>query len=292
MLKRIIALAVVLSCSAVVLADYPADRQAALELVKAGKDAEALAAFTKMADATALEGQKSDALEQAALCANRLKKYDEAVELAKRITPIQMSKAVQMCLMQENRKYDELIAAFKGEDISNWPDKAAGLAGCCRGRAYMLARDGKAAEADLKKAVETLGEGYVRDETRLLLGETYATLLNDDAQALATFTDGIAKSQDAYGWIRLTCITSSSGILARQKKFGEALAILGKVDSSAMKGVWKYNFILAYADVYAAQGQKAEAIAKLNEGLAGKDVAEWQKPMFEQRLKALQPDAK
>ena len=292
MLKRIIAFVIMLSCGASVLADYPADRKAALGLVNAGKNQEALAAFTKLAEASALEAQKTDALEQAALCASRLTKYDEAMDLAKQIPQAQMSKAVQMRLMLENRKHEELVAAFKGEDMSTWPEKAAGLACFCRGRAYMTMRDGKAAEADLKKAVDTLGEGELRDQARLLLGEACRDLLNDDEKALAIFTEGIAKSQATYGWICLTCITSSSAILVKQKKCDEALAVLGKVDFKAMVGAWKCNFILAYADVYAAQGKKAEAIANLTEGLAGKDIQEWQKPRFQQRLKELQAEAK
>ncbi len=292
MFKRIFALMVVLSFGMTALADYPADRKAAMDLVNAGKNQEALAAFTKMAEASTIETQKSDALEQAAYCTNRLKKYDEAIELAKKITPPEMSKAVQMSLMLDNRKSAELLAAFKGEDISNWPDKAAGLAGYCRGIAYITVRDGQAAVADLKKAVDSLGEGYMRDEARLRLGETYGALLNDDAQALAVYADGIAKSKDNYGWIRMTCITSTSDILVKQKKCDEALAVLGKIDSSAMTGVWKYNFMLAYANVYAAQGKKAEAIAKLNAGLAAKDIADWQKPLFQQKLKEVQADAK
>ena len=287
MYKRIIAVATILSLNVSVWADYPSDRKAAMELVKAGKNEEALAAFDKMAKGTAVEAQKSDALEQAALCSNRLKKYDQAIELAGQIPSVPMAKSVKIQLMLENRKYEEIIAAFKDEDMSNWPEKAAGPAYFCRGRAYITVRDGKAAETDLKKAVETLGEGELKDQARLLLGETYRDILNDDAQALAAFTEG-TKAQALYGWICMTCITSAADILAKQKKCEEALSMLGKVDSSKMTGVWKYNFILAYANVAAAQGKKDEAIVKLNEALAAKDIADWQKSAFQKKLKELQ----
>ena len=48
MRKRLIALAVVLACSAPVCADYIADRKAAMDLVKAGKNEEAMTAFIEM----------------------------------------------------------------------------------------------------------------------------------------------------------------------------------------------------------------------------------------------------
>ncbi|MEI6424129.1 MAG: hypothetical protein WCP55_18075, partial [Lentisphaerota bacterium] len=64
MFKHIIAVAAVLSFNMNGWADYPADRKAAMELVKAGKNEEALSAFEKMAEGTAVEAQKSDAIEQ------------------------------------------------------------------------------------------------------------------------------------------------------------------------------------------------------------------------------------
>ena len=99
MLKIIVALEIVLSCCADVSADYPSERNEALALVQAGKDAEALVAFTNMAGSASSELQKSDALEQAAGCANRLKQYDRALELAKAIPIPAVSKKCRMTLL-------------------------------------------------------------------------------------------------------------------------------------------------------------------------------------------------
>jgi tetratricopeptide (TPR) repeat protein len=196
-----------------------------------------------------------------------------------------------MQVMLWNGKYEELVAAFKAEDFSAWPEKSAGPAYFCRGRAYMVLRDGKAAEADMKKAVETLGEGEPSNEARLLLGDIYRDLLQDDALALAAYNENIAKAPK-FGWIQMMSVTSASGILARQKKPDEALAVMKDYDPAKMNGVWKHNFMLAYADVEIAQGKKAEAIARLNSSLAAKDIAEWQKAAFQQKLKELQGEAK
>lgn len=291
MRKCIVTLVVVLSCGVSALADYPADRKVAMDLVNAGKNQEALAAFLKMAEETQLDAQKTDALNEAAMCAFRLKNVDQAMKLAEKIPQPQMSKAVQMRLMLWDRKFEELVAKYKDENFDGWPEKAAGEAAYARGRAYMIVRDGKAAEADLKKAVEFLGDGEVRNEARLNLAETYRDLLKDDARALATYNESIAMTPK-HGWINMSSVTSASGILARQKKFDEALAMLKQYEADKMTGVWKYNFMLAYADLDIAQGKKAEAVARLNGGLASKDIAEWQKAEFESRLKSLQSEAK
>lgn len=291
MRKRILTVAVALSCCLAAWADYPADRKAAADLMAAGKLEEAMTAFLKLAEASGSDTLKSDALEQAAGCAARLRKYDEAMRIARKIPKVEASKAAQMNAMSWNAKHEELVAAFRAEDFSAWPEKSAGPAYFCRGRAYMTVRDGKAAEADMKKAVETLGEGELRNEARLLLGDIYRDLLQDDAKALAAYQENVAQAPK-FGWIQMTSVTSASGILTRQKKFDEALAVMKDYDPAKMGGVWKFSFLLAYAEVYAAQEKKAEAVARLKEGLTAKDLAAWQRPVFEQKLKELQGDAK
>jgi len=91
MRKRLITLAVVLACSAPVCADYIADRKAAMDLVKAGKNEEAMTAFIEMAETTTNAAQESDALEQAAMCAHRQKEHDQAMQLARQIPLVPMS---------------------------------------------------------------------------------------------------------------------------------------------------------------------------------------------------------
>ena len=69
MSSRSIVLGALLAWTACASADYIADREAAVKLVEAGKHEEALAAFTKMGAGDVTDFQKSDALEQAAACA-------------------------------------------------------------------------------------------------------------------------------------------------------------------------------------------------------------------------------
>ena len=96
--KFTVAMGIVLACVPGTRADYLSDRKAAMELVQAGKHEDALSAFLKMADNTASHVQKSDALEQAAMRAQSLKRCDQALELARRIPLVPAAKTVQMCL--------------------------------------------------------------------------------------------------------------------------------------------------------------------------------------------------
>ena len=222
MYKHIIAATVILSLNVNTWADYPSDRKAALELSKAGKNEEALSAFDKLAKSATDETQKADALEQAAMCAHQLKKYDQALELAGQIPLVPMAKTVQMRIMLDNGKGAELLAKFKDEPIADWPAKAAGEASYCRGMAYFIAKDGNGAESDLKNALKNMAPGSTTDQARLALADNYKNNLKDDQQALAAYLEGIEKATDKFGWFRFSSIVSASKILSQQSKYDEA----------------------------------------------------------------------
>ncbi len=297
MLKIIVASGIVLLFSCVTArADYLSDRKAALALVQAGKDAEALTAFTNMAGSAPSDLQKSDALEQAAGCANRMKQYDRALELAKTIPIPALSKKCRMTLLHENGKYSELIAEFKTEDIDHWPTSTArGGAFYSRGTAFFQLKDGQAAAADLKKAAKYSAE-YSSEErwdtlglAWLMLGETYRHLLKDDKKALEAYGEGIKMVRDGGGYhYTLGAVWSAADILCKQGKYDEALEVLGKIDLKKQEGAWGMTFYCAYADTLAGQGKKEEAIAKFNEALTVKGATEAQKAACEKRIKELQ----
>jgi tetratricopeptide (TPR) repeat protein len=279
---------VVACCAFVSRADYPGDRAAAMELVKAGNDPAALTAFLKMADVATSEAQKGDAFEQAALCANRLKQVDQAVALTGKIPQAPLSKAVRMKLLLENGRGAELIAAFKDEALGGWPENAAGRAFYYRGRAHSDLKNGQAAEADLRKALENLGEGDERDVARLTLARNYRDVLKDDRQALAAFLECIDKAQYRYGWISLEAITAAADLLRKQGRSDDTLKVLGRVNVKTMTGDWKSTLLQAYAETYAAQGKKADALALMKEARAVPGIQEWRIAACENALKAMQ----
>ncbi len=286
MMTLIVSLGIVLACCGVGRADYLSDRGTALALVQAGSNTAALTAFTNMAASAASELQKSDALEQAAGCANRLKQYDGALELARSIPLPAVSKKCRMSLLGENRKYSELIAEFKTEDIDGWPESARGGGFYSRGMAFVQLKDGPAAAADLKKAAEYIRDGQLSGGVWLTLGNTCRDLLKDDQKALAAYAEG-SKVKDRGGYhVAKISILSSAGILRKQGKYDEALEVLGKIDQQS--GYWGVALYCAYGETLAGQGKKAEAIAKFNEALGVKDATAAQKAACEKMIKELQ----
>ena len=180
-----------------------AQLKAAEALVKVGKDAEALAAYAKLAEQTPMEDRlKSDVLDRAALCADRLNNYGKAMELAKRITLKPLSVRRQMALMAERGKSAELLKAFAdrpghGTPHLSWfcPETEMVLADALyyRATAYAETGDLNAAEKELRTMVDKGRKlGYspgptVLDLSWKRLGDFYRDRLKDDAKALEAY---------------------------------------------------------------------------------------------------------
>lgn len=290
MLKHVTSLAVILSCGVSLSADYVADRKAAVELAGSGKHEEALSAFTKMAEGDFTDFQKSDALEQAALCANRVKRYDQAMELAQQIPLEPVSKACQMKIMSSNRKWREVVDKFKDEDIDSWPDWVIGEASHTRGRAYYFAKEGVNAEKDLKRAADYLMEDNSKGLALNALGDTYQHLLKDDEKAIEAYRR-CYKTRNVYKKSHAAMAVAS--ILRKQQKPDEALLELKKLDlDSISNAYWRGAMLCAYGQALACAGKKTEAIARYREALALEGATSWTKRACEKALKELQGEGK
>ncbi|MEI6422265.1 MAG: tetratricopeptide repeat protein [Lentisphaerota bacterium] len=288
MLRKIGVIGMSLVFAAGVWADYPADRKAAAELARAGKKDQALEAFLKLADTSTSDVQKSDALQQAIECVDNVKQYDRAMEIAKKIPVASISKNCQMQIMENGRKWNEIVENFKDEDISTWPDSVKGDALLIRGTAYYnVQKDGKKAEEDLKKASESLVNSNSKGVALNLLGDTYKNLLKDDSKALEAYrktysTDNVYKH--CYSAIGV------ASILKQQQKYDEALQELNKIFTAEVtSSFWRGRMLRTMGDVLAASGKKDEAIAKYNEALKLKDLPQEIKEECENSLKAVQP---
>ncbi len=162
----------------------------------------------------------------------------------------------------------EVIAQFAEEDFSQWPADAkskAAEAFQLRGRAYMVLKDGRRAEADLQQALERMpGSAAIR----ILLGENYVRNLDDDAQALAAFAAARKITGAAKGWEPLSATLASVQILTDQLRADEALALLEPFgDLSDLAPIWRIKMLRAYGHIYASQGKEAAALAKFREAL-------------------------
>ena len=177
---------------------------AAEALVEGGKDGEALAAYAELAGKSPMTDRlKSDVLDRAAQCAMRLKNYERAMELAKRIPLEPLAIRRQMAILVERKKFAELVRSFSNQAMG---DRAPHTSWICpedemimadalyyRGIAYAELGDLKAAEADLRTMM-TKGNrlDYTPGDTVLAvawkrLGDFYRTRLRDDAKALNAY---------------------------------------------------------------------------------------------------------
>lgn len=290
MLTRILLFVLVFSTACGLLADYVSERDAAMKLFWAGKYEEAMAAFTKIAAGAKSDVQKSDALEQAVQCAIALKKYEQAAELAKQIPLAPVAKTCQMRIMSAKRQWKELVAKFKDEDIDAWPEDIKGDAFHLRGCAYYNLKDGKNAEADLKRACDWLYEENSKGLALNALGDTYQFLLNDDQRAIETYRSAY---QNPALYKQCQAAISCANVFKKLGKFDDALQELGKIDMSKVTvPYWRATMLAAYADVLARQGKKTEAISKYTEALHLPDIHPSQKAAYEKELKQLQTDAR
>lgn len=253
-------------------AGYVADRAVAAALDKAGEVAKAQVAFLALAQGELSEFQKSDALEQAAILSNRLKRVDEAIALARQIPLAHVAKAVEMQILSDHRKRRELIGRFGKEDFSTWPDRLIGNAAHCRGKAYYALKDGKAAERDLKLATEHLLEDNSLGLAQIALGDTYRRLLKDRDKALLCYREAYRR-RNVYK--RSNAIMNAAAILREQGKTEAALKELALIPMDRVTlPYWRTRALTSWAGALAGAGRKDEAIAMYEEALALKGITD------------------
>lgn len=290
MLKSVTAAVLTCMLAVMALADYPADRKAAADLMNAGKNEEALAAFLKMAGgAEVTPVQKSDAVEQAVLCAINLKKYDQAGELIKQLGDTPAAKISKMRLLMAQREWQAVVDQFKDENLSAWPAEYVGEAFAGRGKCALFVQNGELAAKDYAKAADNLTEPNSLGLALIGLGDAFQ-LLKDDARALEAYRK-VYKASTQYK--ACTAAVYAAGILKRQGKLDEAIRELDLIDikqlvPSDIRDMW----LIEYADTLAKQGKKAEATAKYQAALENKNIQPWYKNAAEKGLKELQGEAK
>lgn len=262
---------VLLSCGTL-FADYIEDRVAAVKLMRGRKYEEALAAFTQMAKGEISDFQRADALEQAAECARRLKKYDLAAELASQIPLAPVAKTVEMQNLAAQRKFKQLVEKFRSEDIDKWPEWKAWEAFYARGRAFYEIGDGKAAEVDLTKAGELTMDDLARARVWITLGKNRAKNLKDEEGALTAYRLVVEKCRSRGSHLYFEGVLAAAGLLRKQAKYDEAVETLRKMKPHDRVGYWHGVGLCALARILADAGRHEEALAAYKEVLADEKV--------------------
>jgi tetratricopeptide (TPR) repeat protein len=256
-----------LCLSAAPAADFPAEFENALKLYDAGKFTEACAQFTALAARAPTAGSQSDALRYATLSAISARRFDTAETLLAQIPRESTRKLCQMNLLLARGRVQELVKRFEHEDLAEWPDFHIYDALLARAAAYRRLRQPALAVKDFTQAEEFATTPSKRSQLLSLAGAALVES-GDDERALAVYRRAAAiVPLKGYG-ITKDAVISAARILAKQGKYEEALREMDQV-RPAESGYWHSRPLVVRAEILAAQGRKAEAIAKYREALPG-----------------------
>ena len=273
---KVIALSAVLAIltSLTAAADFAEDFQAAKKLLNAKEHQAAYEAFVKLAETAPDERGRAPSLSYAAIALARLDRYDEALELAKSISPAPMAAYTQMAIMTEHRKRKELATAFKDEDIAAWPDEINYKGFFMRGAVRSLSGDRQGALADFEQCVALAGSDMWMKVEAMERVASLHHLLGNDAKAMAAYRNALAWYEESPGrkgrWLFPKTLLGAVHILIEQKKHDEARKLLDSyADTSGeiRRNSWGFLVLEAYGDIYAGQGNKTEALAKYRDAL-------------------------
>jgi tetratricopeptide (TPR) repeat protein len=268
--------------------DYLIASRAAAELMRGRKYEEALVAYTALTegkDTTDL--QKSDALQHAASCARNLKVFDRSDELASQIPLDAVAKTVRMENLLAQRKFDELIEQFGGEDFKQWPFWQVGAGAFARARAYVVAKAGDKAESDLQTALEYTSDSRIRTSILVTMGSNRETHLQDDDAALEAYRQNFESAGTIGAADQFRSVQGAARILMRQGKFDEALETLHRAKIDKLNGFWRHSMLLTLGNTLAAAGRKDEALKACRELLDDESASARHRREAEERIEQL-----
>ncbi len=268
--------------------DYLIAERAANGVLRERKLGEALSAYVALAAGDDVNAyQKSAALEQAALCARNLQDYDRAAQLADQIPLEAVTSTVRMQNLLAQRKWNELIGQFGGEDLRQWPFWKVGEGLHCRGRAFSLVGRGEEAEADLERALEFTTDPRARMDIWLVLGENREKNLKDDAAALVAYQQIAEVSRNTGSATYYRGIQRAARMLGKAGETGKALATLRKVDIAKLRGYWHGSMLLALGETLKNAERNDEAMAAYQEVLADDTVIPQHRKTAQEAIEAM-----
>jgi tetratricopeptide (TPR) repeat protein len=282
MLKKAVVSGIAMMLCASMMADFNEDLKGAQALLSQKKNAEAKEAFIKLSETAPDAVAKANCIAFAATALVGDKKYDEAMELAKTIEDKPISINCQMDIFKADGKLKESIEAFKGEDISVWPDNIKYKGFWNRGQAYYRLNNYEAAVKDLALAAEnSVSDKRVQPYAYNLLGSAYMEL-KDDQKALDAHMLAISNS-GGTAWYNNDSTTKVAKILTKQGKYDEALKVL-QLNEKIPSDLWGFQKLEAFGDLYKAQGKEKEANEKYDAALAIPKIrADWVKRVNDKR---------
>ncbi|MDD5599843.1 MAG: tetratricopeptide repeat protein [Victivallaceae bacterium] len=249
MLKKLLTLLLVVSCSSAIFAqkDYSEKWNAAYNLFRTKKYAEAMDAFVKLAENTSNPGYIFNCYIHAGYSARALKKYDESVAFAEKAEKVANPYLYQamirkMDFMYSTGKYKEVTEKFPAETIMKWP------------------------------------ECYRSDALYYLGLSQYNLKQGENAEKTFTLMFEIAKMENVRPSYQAEAYLCLASTLISQKKNDEAIANYDNLLAlKKVSGYWKSRGLYGKGNLLKTMGKKEEAVKCYEDAIATKGCPDWVK---------------
>lgn len=264
-------------------ADFEADLRAAGGLCQEKKHEEAVAAYLKLGEGRTDPEERYRAISAAAACARlHLGSETRALDLCQRIEIQPYVKACRAMVYQWASSPAQVVAEFRDEDFSTWPESLAAIGYAVRGAAYFNLKNGPEAARDFLRAFQ-FAKSYDKWSAFQRLGDTYWKLLDDEVLAEACYRK--CMSDFGGGWPGLQARVNLGELLLSQQRYDVALECLSGAPGAG--GSWKAALLIGAAKVHIAAGHKSEAATALEQARAVAGLHASQKKECESLLAGL-----
>ena len=241
-------------------AGYISERTAAMELMTAGKNQDAAEAFIKSAEATTNDLQQADALTNAALCLQRLKRNEEAMALVAKIRSVPLRESAELDLLKDARNWKGVMDKTKDKDLSTWPEKVIFQAYLARGQAESALGQYEDSDVDLLRAQDFTVSPNNKAISWAMIAEN-AVRTKADSQKLLDIYAKICALKPSGG-MQQRALVARAKIFLDANQYDQALAEIAALEAMpSVQAQWLCTAQINYGDIYAKQGKVAEALA-------------------------------
>lgn len=245
-------------------ADFEDELRAAGALCQEKKHEEAIRAYVKLGEGRSDPEQRYQAISAAASCARlHLGSEARALDLCQRINAQPYVKACRAMVYQWATSPQKVLAEFRQEDFSEWPESLAATGYAVRASAHYSLKNGPEAARDFLRAFQ-FAKSYAKWSALQRLGDTYWKLLDDELLAEACYRK--CMSDFGGGWPGLQARVNLGDLLRSQQRYDAALQCLA--GAPGVGGSWKAALLIGTAKVHVAARRQPEAVAALKQALA------------------------